>query len=83
VIGLGPYNDCGEGLYTDATLNGKKVELFPTVDKHQALLVVPGDYSAMLPKKPRDGGQAVLGQEYYVLLPDRSTWPCSITGFSG
>lgn len=28
---------CGEGVYVDAILNGKKVELFGGVDKHQAL----------------------------------------------
>ena len=73
---------CGEGLYAEATLDGKKFEIFGGVDKHQAPLLVPGDYLAMLPKKPLDGGKPVLGQGYYVLLPDRSAWICSITGLS-
>ncbi len=80
--GSGDLISCSNGLYVDATLNGKRVELFGTVDKHQSSLIVPGDYSAMLPKKPRDGGNTALGQGYYVLLSDRSPWPCSITGFS-
>ena len=79
---IGVNSACGEGLYVDASLDGKKVELFGAVDKHQSLLVAPGDYFAMLPKKARDGGNAVLGQSYYVLLPDRTAWLCGITGFS-
>ena len=73
---------CGGGVYADAILNGKKVELFGGVDKHQALLIVPGDYRAMLPKKPRASNSVVLFQDYYVLLPDKTAWPCEITGFS-
>jgi hypothetical protein len=73
---------CGEGVYADAVLNGKKVELFGSVDKHQALLIVPGDYRAMLPKKPRASNTVVFFQDYYVLLPDKTAWPCEITGFS-
>jgi hypothetical protein len=78
-----PLNDpCTDGLFVDATLDGKKFEIFGGVDKHQTALIVPGDYLAMLPKKPRSGGRPVLGQGYYVLLPDRSAWPCGITGIS-
>jgi hypothetical protein len=80
--GSGDLVSCGNGLYVDATLNGKKVELFGTVDKHQSSLIVPGDFSAMLQKKPRDGEGAVLGLGYFVLLPDKSAWPCAISGFS-
>ena len=67
-----------EGL--NGAVDGKKFEIFGGVDKHQSSLIVPGDYVAMLPKKPRYGGQAVVGQGYYVLLPDRSAWICGITG---
>ena len=85
VVGINTV--CGEamavgGLYVDASVDGKKVELFGAVDKHQAQLIAPGDYSAMLPKKARDGGNVVLGQAYYVLLPNRTAWFCGITGFS-
>ncbi len=73
---------CGEGIYVDAILNGKKIELFGSVDKRQLPLIVPGDYKAMLSKKPRTNGSEVLFQSYLVLLPDRSAWPCEITGFS-
>jgi hypothetical protein len=80
--GSGDLVSCSNGLYVETTLNGKKVELFGAVDKHQSSLIFPGDYSAMLPKRPLDGGREVLGQQYYVLLPDRSAWICTITGFS-
>jgi len=73
---------CTDGLYVDASLNGKKVELFGGIDKRQSSQIVLGEYLAMLPKKPRYGGQAVVGQRYYVLLPDRSAWICGITGLS-
>lgn len=70
------------GVYVDAILNGKKVELFGTVDKHNVSFIVPGDYWAMLPNKPRVGGSEVLSQGYYLLLPDKTAWLCEITGFS-
>lgn len=73
---------CGEGVYADAILNGKKLELFGAVDKSDLVLINPGDYVARLVKKPHDGVNPVLGQEYYVLLPDKTAWICSITGFS-
>lgn len=76
------HSACGGGVYVDASLNGKKVELFGAVDKHQSALLAPGDYSAMLSRKPRSGGGAVLGQTYFVLLPDKTAWSCEITGFS-
>ena len=79
-VGLNP--PCGEGVYVDAILNGKKVELFGAVDKHQALLIVPGDYRAMLQKKKRTSNSEVLFQNYYVLLPDKTAWLFEITGFS-
>ena len=79
---IGINTSCGEGLYADAVLGGKKFEIFGGVDKHRASLIVPGDYLAMLPKKPRYGGQAVLGQGYYVLLPNKTAWICGITGLS-
>ena len=79
------FRYCGsesdECVYADATLDGKKFEIAGVVNRHQTTLI-PGDYKAMLPKKPRFGGQAVLGQVYYLLLPDKSAWVCSITGQS-
>jgi hypothetical protein len=79
---FGTYASCHDGLYLDATLDGQKLELFGAVDNQQSSPIVPGDYRAMLPRKPRAGGRAILGQSYFMLLPDKTAWPCSITGFS-
>ena len=73
---------CSNGVYLDAVLDGQNVELFGNLDKHQSEQIELGDYLAMLPQKPPYAGLAVVGQRYYVLLPDRSAWVCHITGLS-
>ncbi len=64
---------CGEGLYVDATVDGKKFEMFGSVDKRQASLIIPGDYLAMMPRKPRYGGNEVVGQGYCTSLGPMQT----------
>lgn len=81
-VTVDPNAPCYAGIYADAILNGKKVELFGGVKKRQSLLIVPGDYRAMLLKKPPASGSEVLFQNYYMLLPDKTAWLCEITGFS-
>jgi hypothetical protein len=74
---------CVSELYVDAILNGKKLELTGGVDrKTPPALIVPGDYLASTTVKPRAGGSPVFNQVYYVLLPNKFAWPCSITGLS-
>ena len=73
---------CHPGVYVDAILNGKKVELSGLVDKRQAFLIVPGDYRAMLPTKPHGNNSDGLFQSWNVLLPDKTTWECQISGLS-
>jgi len=73
---------CLPGLYIDAVMDGKKIELFGSTDEHQSVLIVPGDYRAMLLKKPRSSRSEALFQRYYLLLPDKTAWPCEITGLS-
>ena len=70
------------GVYVDAVVNGKKVELYGGVDKRQVALIVPGDYRAMLSKNTAPGGSGALFQDYDVLLPNRSVWSCEVTGLS-
>jgi hypothetical protein len=80
---VGVNGNCGRGIYIDATLDEKKVELFGAVNKNGEKLILPGDYVARPRKeKPRDGGKAVLFQQYFLLLPGKLVWPCEITGFS-
>jgi hypothetical protein len=74
---------CYEQIFADASLDGKKVELTGSVAKRDLRLLVPGDYFARLSeKKPRDGGKAVMFQEYFLLLPDKTAWACEVTGLS-
>ena len=80
---VGINGACDGGFYADSTLDGKKLELSGAIGKDEFKLIVPGNYSARLAKqKPRDGGRAVLFQEYFLLLPDKTAWPCEITGLS-
>jgi hypothetical protein len=79
---MGLNTACGDGVYADAIMDGKKVELFGGIDKRRLPQISPGDYWAMLPKKHLSGGNEVLWQGYYVLLPDKTAWACYITGFS-
>jgi hypothetical protein len=80
---VGENGSCYSELYADAVLNGKKLELAGIVDKKTPpTLIVPGDYLASSTIKPRAGGSAVFYQGYYVLLPNKTAWPCSVTGLS-
>jgi hypothetical protein len=77
------YGRCYDALYVDAVLNGKKLELVGVVDKKTPpMLIAPGDYVACPTIKPHDGGGPVFYQGYFVLLPNKTAWPCSVTGFS-
>lgn len=78
----GPYSWCRGGLYVDAIVNGKKVELFGEADKDRALQFSPGDYRAILARKPRANGKEVLFQNYFILLPNQTEWSCQITGLA-
>ena len=76
-------SDCSSGLYADATIDGKRVELFGAIKDSDLKRIVPGDYLARLySAKPRYGGKAVLFQWYWLLLPDRSASEFEITGLS-
>lgn len=69
------------GVYADAMLDGKKVELFGMINKKNTPLILPGDYVARLSSgKPEAGGNAVLLQQYSVQLSNTITWSCEITG---
>ena len=77
------HSECQAGLYADATLDGKKVELFTASDDKDLKRIVPGDYLARLySSKPRYEGKAVLFQWYWLLLPDKSASEFEITGLS-
>lgn len=80
----GPTPACSVGLFADATVNGKKLELQGTasIEKHGFALLVPGDYQARLAKDVHLAGDAVIGQGYEVLLPDGVVWHCTLSGIT-
>ena len=78
----GPASICHGGVYVDAVMNGKKLELFGEADKGRARLILPGDHRARLPRKSHSGDSEVLFEKYELLLPDETAWACEITGFS-
>ena len=78
----GPGIGCGYGLYVDAVLNGKKVELWgdSKIGKQQLALVAPGDYTAQLTSDEHSADQTVVSRIYRLLLPDGSIWQCRLSG---
>lgn len=79
---VGPYPLCNGGVYVDAEVNGKKVELFGEANRDQARLILVGNHRARLAKKSRVGENEALFQKYDLLLPDMTGWPCEITGLA-
>ncbi|HZB89307.1 MAG TPA: hypothetical protein VE291_11650 [Terracidiphilus sp.] len=78
----GPGVECGYGLYVDAILNGKKIELWgdSKIGKQRWALVAPGDYTAQLTSDEHNADQSVVSQNYRLLLPDGTTWSCQLSG---
>jgi hypothetical protein len=75
---------CNYGLYVDAVLNGKKLELLGTTDteKYHFFLLIPGDYQARITLDLPLTDDAVISREYDVLLPDDTLWHCVLSGIS-
>lgn len=75
---------CGYGLYVDAVLDGKKVELWglSKIGKYQLALIEPGDYTAQLTKDNHNANQSVISQNYNLLLPDGTIWLCQLSGIA-
>ncbi len=80
--GSGTSTGCGYGLYADAVLDGKKVELWgPTkIGKQDWSLLAPGDYTAQLTKDDHNADQSVVSRNYTLLLPDGTIWLCQLSG---
>ncbi|MFZ0746859.1 MAG: hypothetical protein WAM85_20815 [Terracidiphilus sp.] len=77
-------SSCENGLYADAILDGKKIELFGTavIDKQDTVLIVPGDYQAQLTKDFHSADGSVINQEYNIIFPHGTIWHCVVTGIS-
>jgi len=75
---------CRYGLYAEAILEGKKVELWgeSKIGKYQLALLAPGDYMAQLMKDDHNPDQSVLSRSYEFLLPDGTGWQCQLSGIT-
>jgi|ERR1035437_2004530 hypothetical protein len=76
---------CVDGLYADAIVNGKKIELSGSAKnilKHQSVLIIPGDYQIKLTKDNNSADGTLFGQEYDLLLPNGTIWHCVTSGIS-
>jgi hypothetical protein len=68
---------CGEDIYADAVVNGKKIDLrgnyleFPT-----------GDYQARLRSNKPVANPTKLDVKYELIFPDGTIWKCSVAGYS-
>jgi len=75
---------CEDAAYIDVIVSGKKLELMGnwySSDKNQ-LRFLPGDYDARLLKPETKADGFPINQKYEILLPDRTVWRCTVTGFS-
>jgi hypothetical protein len=75
---------CDDMIYADAQFAGKKIELrgFQIWYPGHAILLVAADYQARLVKAPQPVGPNPIGTEYELLMPDRTIWRSTVTGFS-
>jgi hypothetical protein len=86
LTGKGPtgYTTCDDVIYADAQLAGQKIELrgFQIWYPEHAIPLVTADYEARLVKAPKPAGPNPIGTEYELLMPDRTIWRSTVTGFS-
>ncbi len=76
--------NCGYGLYADASLNGRKLELLGSalIDAQDSVVLMPGDYRARIAKDIHTASDSAIHQEYEIILPDRTIWHSVVTGIS-
>jgi hypothetical protein len=70
------------GLFVDAVLDGRKVELWgdSKIGKLKSVVLTPGDYTAQLANDGHNADQTAISQDYKVLLPDGTIWQCHLSG---
>jgi hypothetical protein len=72
---------CQNAVYVDGILNGGKIELEGDwIWYRYPMNLTPGNYQARLLRDPHNA--TPIGQEYEFVLPDRSIWRTTVTGFS-
>lgn len=83
--GVAPGVACtADGLFVDAVLNGKKVELWgdAKIGKLKSSILAPGDYKAQLTEDEHNADRTAVSQDYVVLLSDGTTWQCHLSGMT-
>jgi hypothetical protein len=79
------YAECEDACYADALLNGAKIELMGYCNWTKAKapdLIGLGDYQARLIKGMPKNGTGQIGEEYELILADRTIWRTTVTGIS-
>jgi len=70
-------------MYVDAILEGKKIELVGNIDvDYTSVNLPPGDYQARLTTKNPGTILTTFGQEYELVLADKTLWNGKISGYS-
>jgi hypothetical protein len=83
--GVAPGVACtADGLYVDAVINGKKIELWgdSKIGKQKSSVLAPGDYKAQLTGDEHNADRTAVSQDYVVLLSDGTTWQCHLSGIT-
>jgi hypothetical protein len=74
---------CGDAVYADVIISGKKVELRGDwAYSNYQLRLAPGDYDARFLKANHHSDDFPIGQEYEILLPDKRVFRGIVTGIS-
>jgi len=82
--GYGNTVDCGPGLFAEAVIDGKKVDLWgaAAIAKFQYAILAPGDYLAQVTQDAHNADDTLISRRYLLLLPDGTTWPCGLSGIT-
>ncbi|MFZ1084424.1 MAG: hypothetical protein WAN35_05630 [Terracidiphilus sp.] len=74
---------CQDMMYVDAIIDGKKIELAGNIEvDYIRFNLPPGDYQARMKTKNPDTTLTTFGQEYELVLADKSLWSGKISGYS-
>ena len=79
------YAECEDACYADALLNGSKIELMGYCNWTKVKapdLIGLGDYHARLIKGLPKSGIGPIGEQYELILADRTIWRTTVTGIS-
>lgn len=76
---------CEDVAYAEATVNGERIELMGNWywdPRHYQLPLTLGDHGARLLKDAPKSSAGAFYRKYELLLPDKTVWPCAVTGIA-